>query len=71
VLNSLLEKRVIDSDSFVMYMKEPKSGGNWRGRIYSDNIIVNLNITCSVYNRTDLTRQICSVRFKIYIEGLN
>jgi hypothetical protein len=56
VLNSFLEKRVIDSDSFTTRTKEPKSGGNWRGKIYSDNIIVNLSITCSVYYRTDLTR---------------
>ena len=40
VLNSFLEKRVIDSDSFTMCVKEPKSGGNWRGKIYSDNIFV-------------------------------
>jgi hypothetical protein len=56
VLNSFLEKRVIDSDSFTTRKKEPKSGGNWRGKIYSDNTIVNLSITCSVYYRTDLTR---------------
>ena len=71
VLNSFLEKRVIDSDSFTMCMKEPKSGGNWRGKIYSDNIIVNLSITCSVNYRTGLARQICSVRFKTYVKGLN
>ena len=56
VLNSFLEKRVINSDSFTTRMKEPKSGGNWRGKIYSDNTIVNLSMTCSVYYRTDLTR---------------
>ena len=71
VLNSFLEKRVINSDSFTMCMKEPKSGGNWRGKIYSDNIIVNLSITCSVNYRTGLARQICSVRFKTYVKGLN
>ena len=71
VLNSFLEKRVIDSDSFTMCMKEPKSGGNWRGKIYSDNIIVNLSITCSVNYRTSLARRICSVRFKTYVKGLN
>ena len=42
MLNLFLEKRAIDSDSFVTHMKEPKSGGNWRGKIYSDNIFVNL-----------------------------
>ena len=40
VLNSFLEKRVIDSDPFTMCVKEPKSRGNWRGKIYSDNIFV-------------------------------
>jgi hypothetical protein len=71
VLNSFLEKRVIDSDSFTMRKKEPKSGGNWRGKIYSDNLITNLSITCSVNYRTDLTRRICSVRFKAHVKGLN
>ena len=71
VLNSFLEKRVIGSDSFTMREKKPKSGGNWRGKIYSDNIIMNLSITCSVNYRTDLTRQICSVRSKAHIRGLN
>ena len=56
VLNSFLEKRVIDSDSFITRTKEPKLGSNWRGKIYSDNTIVYLSITCSVYYRTDLTR---------------
>jgi hypothetical protein len=32
VLISFLEKRVIDSDSFNSCVKEPKSGGNWRGK---------------------------------------
>ena len=32
VLNSFLEKRVIDSDSFTTRTKEPKSGGNWKGK---------------------------------------
>ena len=56
VLNSFLGKRVIDSDSFTMRRKKPKSGGNWRGKIYSDNIIVKTkvrHITCSVFYRTD------------------
>ena len=56
VLNSFLEKCVIDSDSFIMCVKKPKSGGNWRGKIYSDNILVKTKIqyiTCSVFYRTD------------------
>ena len=56
VLNSFLEKRVIDSDSFIMRTKEPKLGGNWRGKISSDNTTLKLNITCSDYYRTHLTR---------------
>jgi hypothetical protein len=43
VLNSFLEKRVIDSDSFTMRKKKPKSGGNWRGKIHSDYTINNLS----------------------------
>jgi hypothetical protein len=56
VLNSFLEKRVIGSDFFTMQKKKPKSGGNWRGKIYSDHIIMNLSITCSGNDRADLVR---------------
>ena len=56
MLDSFLEKRVIDSDSFIMRTKEPKLGGNWRGKISSDNTTLKLNITCSDYYRTHLTR---------------
>jgi hypothetical protein len=56
VLNSFLEKRVIDSDFFTMQKRSRNQGVIGGGKIYSDHTVMNLSIACSVNYRADLIR---------------